>query len=65
MKRIATQVREFIRDENGAAVAEYGLLLAIVAVGMITVLTAFRNELKTWWETLQGNLTATPAAPPA
>lgn len=61
MKRITTQVREFIREEDGAAVAEYGLLLAIVAVGMITVLTAFRNELRTWWERLQGQITTTPA----
>jgi pilus assembly protein Flp/PilA len=65
MKRITTQVREFLREEDGAAVAEYGLLLAIVAVGMITVLTAFRNELRTWWQGLQTQLTATPAAPPA
>ena len=65
MKRITTQVREFLREEDGAAVAEYGLLLAIVAVGMITVLTAFRNELTNWWRNLQGQLVATPSAPPA
>ena len=62
MERIVKQVRAFVVDEDGAAVAEYGLLLAIVAVGMITVLTAFRNELRTWWQGLQSQLTATPAA---
>jgi Flp pilus assembly pilin Flp len=62
MQRITTQVRAFIREEDGAAVAEYGLLLAIVAVGMITVLTAFRNELRTWWASLQSQLVATPAS---
>ena len=61
MERITTQVRAFIREEDGAAVAEYGLLLAIVAVGMITVLTAFRNELRTWWTGLQSQLVAAPA----
>lgn len=61
MKRIVTQVREFVRDEDGAAVAEYGLLLAIVAVGMITVLTAFRDNLRTWWNGLRDQLTATPS----
>ena len=62
MERIITQVRAFVVEEDGAAVAEYGLLLAIVAVGMITVLTAFRNELRTWWQGLQTQLTATPAS---
>ena len=61
MDRIAKQLRTFVSEEDGAAIAEYGLLLAIVAVGMITVLTAFRGELKTWWEKLQADLTATPA----
>ena len=60
MKRITTQVREFIREENGAAVAEYGLLLAIVAVGMITVLTAFRTELAAWWGRLSTRLGEQP-----
>lgn len=62
MDRIAEKVRAFVAEEDGAAIAEYGLLLAIVAVGMITVLTAFRNELRTWWEKLQADITATPAA---
>lgn len=62
MDRIAKTFRAFVVEEDGAAIAEYGLLLAIVAVGMITVLTAFRNELRTWWEKLQADITATPAA---
>lgn len=61
MDRIAKQLRTFVSEEDGAAIAEYGLLLAIVAVGMITVLTAFRSELQKWWEKLQADLTATPA----
>lgn len=61
MDRIAEKVRAFVAEEDGAAIAEYGLLLAIVAVGMITVLTAFRGELKTWWEKLQKDITDTPA----
>jgi Flp pilus assembly pilin Flp len=63
MKRLATQIRAFARDESGAAVAEYGLLLAIVAVGMITLLITFKDALITWWTTLQGSITATPNSP--
>ena len=61
MDRISKKLRAFVVEEDGAAIAEYGLLLAIVAVGMIAVLTTFRNELRTWWEKLQGDITATPA----
>ena len=60
MQRITQQVRAFMVEEDGAAVAEYGLLLAIVAVGMITVLTAFRTQLTTWWNGLTSSLVATP-----
>lgn len=63
MKRLATQLRAFARDESGAAVAEYGLLLAIVAVGMITLLITFKDALITWWQGLQASITATPNAP--
>ena len=62
MKRFATELREFVRNEDGAAVAEYGLLLAIVAVGMITLLMTFRTQLSTWWTNLTNQLTATPGS---
>ena len=64
MDRIAKQLRTFVSEEDGAAIAEYGLLLAIVAVGMITVLTAFRDKLGVWWKGLQDSLTATPTSAP-
>lgn len=62
MKRFATQLRAFVREEDGAAVAEYGLLLAIVAVGMITILTAFRTQITAWWGRIQTAVTAEPGA---
>jgi pilus assembly protein Flp/PilA len=61
MERIKNLVRKFLREEDGAAIAEYGLLLAIVAVGFITVLTAFRDDLRNWWNNLKNNLTNTPS----
>ena len=63
MKRLATQLRAFARDESGAAVAEYGLLLAIVAVGMITLLITFKDGLIAWWTQLQASIVATPNSP--
>ena len=62
MNRMMQGVRRFLRDEEGAAIAEYGLLLAIVAVGLIAILTAFRNDIATWWNGMRENITAQPTA---
>jgi pilus assembly protein Flp/PilA len=62
MNRMMQGVRRFLRDDEGAAIAEYGLLLAIVAVGLIAILTAFRNDIATWWNGMRENITAQPTA---
>ena len=62
MNRVMQGVRRFLREDEGAAIAEYGLLLAIVAVGLIAILTAFRNDIAAWWNGMRGNSTAQPAA---
>jgi pilus assembly protein Flp/PilA len=65
MNRMMQGVRRFIREDSGAAIAEYGLLLAIVAVGLIAILTAFRNDIATWWNDMKDKITETPEpAPP-
>lgn len=35
----------FLEDENGATAIEYGLIAAIVCIGIISSLTVMRNEL--------------------
>jgi pilus assembly protein Flp/PilA len=62
MNRMMQGVRRFLREDEGAAIAEYGLLLAIVAVGLIAILTAFRNDIATWWNGMRENITAQPTA---
>ena len=64
MNRITQGVRRFLREDEGAAIAEYGLLLAIVAVGLIAILTAFRDDIAVWWNTMREDITATPDDPP-
>ena len=64
MDRIAEKVRAFVAEEDGAAIAEYGLLLAIVAVGMIAILTTFSTQVQTWWTNIQNALFAAPNAAP-
>lgn len=63
MNRMMQGVRRFLREDDGAAIAEYGLLLAIVAVGMIAILTAFRDDIGTWWAGLRATLRTQPTTP--
>lgn len=35
----------FLRDETGATAIEYGLIAALIAVGMIAAMTTFGNGL--------------------
>ncbi len=37
----------FIKDESGATAIEYGLIAAIIGVGIITALGTVRTELNT------------------
>jgi pilus assembly protein Flp/PilA len=38
---------QFINDENGATAIEYGLIAALVAVGLIVALSVLGNNLST------------------
>jgi pilus assembly protein Flp/PilA len=61
MNRMIQGFRRFLREDEGAAIAEYGLLLAIVAVGLIAILTAFRNDIATWWNGMREEITKQPS----
>lgn len=37
--------KRFWADESGQALTEYALIIALVSIGLILVLVAFRNEL--------------------
>ncbi len=38
---------QFLRDEEGASMAEYALLLGLITVAIATVITAFGTKLST------------------
>jgi pilus assembly protein Flp/PilA len=47
----------FAKDESGATAIEYGLIAAIVGVGIIASLGILRNGLATTFNTVSTNLT--------
>ena len=49
MRRLTASVGRFVTGEEGIAVTEYGLLVALVAVLMIGVVTVFGSSIKSWF----------------
>jgi pilus assembly protein Flp/PilA len=46
MVRIKRAVRNFISSEDGAALAEYGILIAFIAIAAIVAVTFFGDKIK-------------------
>jgi pilus assembly protein Flp/PilA len=56
----------FLKDEDGVTAIEYGLIAALIAVGIIAAVTAVGGKLRATFETIDGALTPPGApAPPA
>lgn len=61
MQSLVKLGQRFVREEEGLAVTEYGLLLALVAVALIAVVKTFGTEIGSWFKTTTGKITsATP-----
>lgn len=58
MHRIKAVTRSFLREDEGAIVTEYGMLIVVVVIGMATVLYAYRNNISNWFVNITTNLNA-------
>jgi len=47
LERTMGKLRNFFKDESGATAVEYGLLVALIAMVIITVVTTLGTNLKT------------------
>jgi pilus assembly protein Flp/PilA len=57
MSKFVTAVKKFFRkDEEGASLAEYGLLLALIAVVCIAAITTLGTKISTMFVTLANNI---------
>lgn len=52
MSRIKVTTRNFITEEDGAALAEYGILIAFIAIVAITAVTFFGQKISTKFSSL-------------
>ncbi|HTM80582.1 Flp family type IVb pilin [Asticcacaulis sp.] len=55
----------FAKDESGATAIEYGLIAALIAVALITILGTVGGKLQDTFNSISEGLKATPAAPAA
>ena len=48
MKRVMDVGRRFLREEDGIAVTEYGLLIAVLGIGLLGAVKYFGPKLVDW-----------------
>ncbi|MBY8606216.1 MAG: Flp family type IVb pilin [Burkholderia sp.] len=62
MSKFIQQVGRFVRDEDGVTAIEYGLIAALIAIGIIAALSTVGKDLKTVFSTIADDLDSAVAA---
>jgi pilus assembly protein Flp/PilA len=57
IKRMSAYLNRFLKDESGATAIEYGLIAAIVGVGIVVGLTQLQGGLNTLFGNVNTQLT--------
>jgi Flp pilus assembly pilin Flp len=65
MSLLATLMKQYARDEKGAALVEYAVIFAVLIAGTVTAVSAIGPELTIVFDAVAGAVTtlATNAAP--
>ena len=50
-------VWQFLHDEDGQDVVEYGLLIATIAIVVLVGISIFGTNISTWFQTLANRIT--------
>ena len=58
MKKFASGITRFFKEEGGASAVEYGILVALIAVAIIVVVTALGGKLVDVFQLVVTKLTA-------
>lgn len=62
MQNILNKIRAFAREEDGAQVIEYALIIAVVSITLIVALKALNGTSFTTFITKVGTCLTTPAS---
>lgn len=52
------QIKNFLRDESGAAAVEYGMLVALIAAVIVTITATLGGQIKNAFSKISDALTA-------
>jgi pilus assembly protein Flp/PilA len=52
------RIKQFFKDESGASAVEYGLLVALIAVGLIGAMTGLKDAISTAFSSASDSLNA-------
>jgi len=58
MSTVVAAVRNFVKEEDGIAVTEYGLLVALIAVALVVVTRTFGTAISSWFSDRTGSITS-------
>jgi pilus assembly protein Flp/PilA len=53
------RIKRFFKDESGASAVEYGLLVAVIAVALITAMTTLKTGIESSFNTASNKLGGT------
>ncbi|VWC75544.1 pilus assembly protein [Burkholderia lata] len=56
MSRIIEKIAWFVQDRGGVTAIEYGLIAALIAIGIVVALTTIGTDLKTAFSTIASDL---------
>jgi pilus assembly protein Flp/PilA len=56
MHKFAASIRKFTKDESGATMVEYALMIALVAAACVVAVTALGTALAAQYTTVAGNV---------
>lgn len=56
MNKFVSSIKSFLRDEDGASMGEYALLLGVITVALIAVIALFKNEIANLFNTTTNTL---------
>lgn len=58
MKQSISAISRFVRDEEAATAAEYGIIAALVGGALLLAMTAFGTAIKNMFNTLSTRITS-------
>ncbi|MDN7425214.1 Flp family type IVb pilin [Burkholderia sp. AU16741] len=56
MSRVIEKVAWFVQDQDGVTAIEYGLIAALIAIGIVAALATVGTDLKTVFSTIAADL---------